>query len=366
MAAYLIMLQGHDPGARYKLRKERATTLGRSSQTDVSLVSPTVSRCHCEIEWIDGLWQIEDLNSKKGTIVNGEKITERQVLKPGDIIRLSTNVFKFDLLDEGAQLDEAMLALKAAALDGEIRQRAGVSNASLQAIRDRGRIDITEQRSERRQKRARPRGLLPNIVFILVGSVLVLVCTAAVYGVRLQRVRKLERTIRARRTKASEALAELRAMLADPDCDPKRAMDRAMALATHYAETPAAKEVIAGVLPQLKQLEADRQWAESDDVFKRVLEHERGLSFQAAVELIAYYGRRASDPRLKEFYDGLIRHVLETAQAAYAEREAAAKEALKEGDKETAILHYMEVIEQFGLPEYTQKAREAIAKIQGG
>src|SRR5580765_1957931 len=67
---------------------ERAvTTFGRRSECDVRLTGADVSRQHAELLLQDGRVLLRDCESKFGTFVNGEKITERE-LKPGDTIGL--------------------------------------------------------------------------------------------------------------------------------------------------------------------------------------------------------------------------------------------------------------------------------------
>jgi phosphoserine phosphatase RsbU/P len=67
---------------------ERAvTTFGRRSECDVRLTGADVSRQHAELLMRDGKIVLRDCESKFGTFVNGEKITERE-LKPGDSIGL--------------------------------------------------------------------------------------------------------------------------------------------------------------------------------------------------------------------------------------------------------------------------------------
>jgi serine phosphatase RsbU (regulator of sigma subunit) len=67
---------------------ERAvTTFGRRSECDVRLTGADVSRQHAELLMQDGRILLRDCESKFGTFVNGEKITERE-LKPGDTIGL--------------------------------------------------------------------------------------------------------------------------------------------------------------------------------------------------------------------------------------------------------------------------------------
>src|SRR5262245_7200706 len=63
------------------------TTFGRRSECDVRLTGADVSRQHAELLLQDGRVILRDCESKFGTFVNGEKITERE-LKPGDTIGL--------------------------------------------------------------------------------------------------------------------------------------------------------------------------------------------------------------------------------------------------------------------------------------
>lgn len=50
--------------------------IGRSKETDLTVVHPMVSRRHCELVEIDGLVLIRDLGSLNGTLLDGEKIKE--------------------------------------------------------------------------------------------------------------------------------------------------------------------------------------------------------------------------------------------------------------------------------------------------
>lgn len=63
------------------------TTFGRRSECDIRVNGADVSRLHAELHLEDGRIVLRDKDSKFGTFVNGEKITERE-LKPGDTIGL--------------------------------------------------------------------------------------------------------------------------------------------------------------------------------------------------------------------------------------------------------------------------------------
>src|ERR1700682_5665074 len=62
-------------------------TIGRRSETDLRLPGAEISRVHAEITVENGTCIIRDKQSRFGTFVNGDKITEKE-LAHGDQIRL--------------------------------------------------------------------------------------------------------------------------------------------------------------------------------------------------------------------------------------------------------------------------------------
>jgi pSer/pThr/pTyr-binding forkhead associated (FHA) protein/subtilisin family serine protease len=76
--------------------------LGRSSENDVILTSPTVSRRHARIVCADGVCTVEDLGSSNGTFVNGERVS-RSVLTVGSHLRLGD----VELIYDAASLPQA-------------------------------------------------------------------------------------------------------------------------------------------------------------------------------------------------------------------------------------------------------------------
>jgi len=63
-------------------------TVGSSTESDVVVDDPSVSRTHLLLEQLGGAWFVDDLGSRNGTYVNGQRITRRRVVRPGDEIRL--------------------------------------------------------------------------------------------------------------------------------------------------------------------------------------------------------------------------------------------------------------------------------------
>jgi hypothetical protein len=70
--------------------------IGRSREADVRLSDPNVSRRHAVIRRIGSAFWIADLDSTNGTLVNGVRITRRQ-LEDGDRITLGSTELRFEL-----------------------------------------------------------------------------------------------------------------------------------------------------------------------------------------------------------------------------------------------------------------------------
>ena len=78
---------------------EEEVTLGREPANAVAVIDPSVSRKHCVLRKNDGRFQIQDLESRNGTLVNGIPVKE-QWLHHGDEIAIGDSVFIFLLEDQ--------------------------------------------------------------------------------------------------------------------------------------------------------------------------------------------------------------------------------------------------------------------------
>jgi pSer/pThr/pTyr-binding forkhead associated (FHA) protein len=67
---------------------ESVLNIGRSSQNDLVISDPRVSRSHAQIRAINAKFVIFDLDSTGGTLVNNKRVVQ-QVLHPGDVISLA-------------------------------------------------------------------------------------------------------------------------------------------------------------------------------------------------------------------------------------------------------------------------------------
>lgn len=89
-----------DPsGDRQISLKGTRLSIGRSKENDVEISDISASRQHCRLECVQGRWQLEDLRSRNGTMVNGILI-RRQPLLPGDKIEIGKTRIYFDRIPE--------------------------------------------------------------------------------------------------------------------------------------------------------------------------------------------------------------------------------------------------------------------------
>ena len=88
----LIAEAGPDRGREITV-PEGEISLGRSSQNDVCLVDPILSRHHCRISFHDGVLSVEDLDSANGTLVNGDEVKQAE-LHDGDTVTIGDTVLR--------------------------------------------------------------------------------------------------------------------------------------------------------------------------------------------------------------------------------------------------------------------------------
>lgn len=72
----------------YILMEGATVTIGRSSSNDIHIPEQHVSRQHAVINYRDGIFMLNDLDSANGTFVNDIQISEPFPLASGDEIRL--------------------------------------------------------------------------------------------------------------------------------------------------------------------------------------------------------------------------------------------------------------------------------------
>lgn len=95
---------GPSQGQTYTIT-DRALIVGREETCDVSLLDKGASRQHAEIFKIGDMCFIRDLDSKNGTFVNDNRITE-EMLRDGDRIQIGGTILIFEPLAGARSEDE--------------------------------------------------------------------------------------------------------------------------------------------------------------------------------------------------------------------------------------------------------------------
>jgi predicted component of type VI protein secretion system len=89
MIAKLIVATGKSAGRSIAIKRNKLL-IGRAEQCDVRPLSEEVSRQHCEVTvGPAGVW-VEDLGSRNGTFVNGDRVEGRRQVVDGDILRVGS------------------------------------------------------------------------------------------------------------------------------------------------------------------------------------------------------------------------------------------------------------------------------------
>ena len=94
--AKLVVIQGATPGLQVLLDR-RNTVIGRLRTNHLVLDSTTVSRRHGQVTRESNRYEIEDLNSRNGILINNERLKphERHPLFHGDTLKLGDHQLVF-------------------------------------------------------------------------------------------------------------------------------------------------------------------------------------------------------------------------------------------------------------------------------
>ncbi|MCA9269999.1 MAG: FHA domain-containing protein [Planctomycetales bacterium] len=99
MNVMLKVLTGSSAGKELRL-KPGEFFIGRGDGCHLRPKSDAISRKHCVLRILDDRVSIEDLKSRNGTIVNGDKVEGDHVLKSGD--RLAVGPLEFEIVLQSA------------------------------------------------------------------------------------------------------------------------------------------------------------------------------------------------------------------------------------------------------------------------
>jgi pSer/pThr/pTyr-binding forkhead associated (FHA) protein len=89
MIVKLIVVSGKSAGRSIAVKRSKFL-IGRADECDIRPLSEEVSRRHCAIIVGPESVFVEDLGSRNGTFVNGERIAERTQVTDGDAVRVGS------------------------------------------------------------------------------------------------------------------------------------------------------------------------------------------------------------------------------------------------------------------------------------
>lgn len=332
------MIQGPDPGSVYKLPDNRVTTIGRSSQNTITIVVRAVSRFHAEVACVNGRWELTDLNSRRGTMVNNEWVKGRVQIEFGDIIRFSSVVLRFDNYDERVAEQGALLAIKEAELNKKLVKK-GEAELDLEDIMLRSRMESQSRLQERVAARVEKRTNKAFLTALAIG-------VTGLLGITL--------------AWAHGFIPGLEGLAAAPVCNEPVA-----------ANTPEAN-VPVPVVPTIEELMAEREseqrreaelWARVQASHEAVLAAHRTGNFAAALKAL-------QELPTDELTDPMKAHVAEDqafteklAQAHFAEQRTAAEQLVAEGRGRDAARVYEGLADRVGVPELAAQARKRASEL---
>jgi len=99
MLAYLVIRDGAKWSDVSRLTPGRTMTIGRAPTNQIVIKDERCSRYHAEVFSSQGQWTLRDLDSRNGSLLNGQRVTGDVTLAEGDVIRIANCqlAFVFDL-----------------------------------------------------------------------------------------------------------------------------------------------------------------------------------------------------------------------------------------------------------------------------
>lgn len=116
MRHWTLMLKD-DPVQRFAINEGSTVTIGRTTEADIVLDNPSVSRIHAVVELESGENYITDISSTNGTWVNGQRISSRTWLKDKDHIMIG----KFQMVESFEEGDDLADQSRAVDMGGDPR-----------------------------------------------------------------------------------------------------------------------------------------------------------------------------------------------------------------------------------------------------
>jgi Nif-specific regulatory protein len=95
MTAYLVIREGSKWTDVFRLVDGESVTIGRAPTNAIVVKDERCSRNHAEVFQAQGQWTLRDLDSRNGTLVDGQRIQADYQLQAGDIVRIGNSHLAF-------------------------------------------------------------------------------------------------------------------------------------------------------------------------------------------------------------------------------------------------------------------------------
>jgi Nif-specific regulatory protein len=95
MTAYLVIREGSKWTDVFRLVDGESVTIGRAPTNAIVVKDERCSRNHAEVFQAQGQWTLRDLDSRNGTLVDGQRIQHDYTLQAGDIVRIGNSHLAF-------------------------------------------------------------------------------------------------------------------------------------------------------------------------------------------------------------------------------------------------------------------------------
>jgi pSer/pThr/pTyr-binding forkhead associated (FHA) protein len=89
---WLVVQEGPGTGAQHPV--DGAATIGRDESADIQLPDKTISRRHASVRIEGETAVVEDLGSRNGTYVNGDRLEDPRRLREGDSLQMGATVIE--------------------------------------------------------------------------------------------------------------------------------------------------------------------------------------------------------------------------------------------------------------------------------
>ncbi len=126
MTAYLVIREGSKWTDVFRLVDGESVTVGRAPTNAIVVKDERCSRNHAEVFQSGGNWTLRDLDSRNGTLVDGQRIQIDYQLQPGEIIRIGNSHLAFVNDLSQAFPDSHSVLRSAQAVDQSIGEEATV------------------------------------------------------------------------------------------------------------------------------------------------------------------------------------------------------------------------------------------------